>query len=234
MPRPPRPGAHEALLEAARDEFSRRGVERARVEDIARRAGISKGAFYLHFRTKEEAFREILQRFLGALHDHALRRQEVEDRLSREADGADGAALSRRLDAECAIDVDLLELLWRNRQILAAVDGSAREHDELVAGFRRGMRALVARRIAQRQAAGQLRPDVDAEVVADVVVGTHEGLARRMADMREKPDLAAWARSLLVIVYEGMLPRPGRRRAAPAPAGRRAAPRPGRAGARRE
>lgn len=228
MSRLPRPGAHEALLEAARDEFSRRGLERARVEDIARRAGISKGAFYLHFRAKEDAFRELLQRFLGALHDHALRRREVEERIARE-EAAGGGSLERRLDAECASDVDLLELLWRNRGLLAAVDGAARVSAPSVAEFRRGMRALVARRIADRQAAGELRPDVDAGVVADVVLGAHEGLARRMAEMPEKPDLAGWARSLLVVVYEGMLARPPADRPrppappAPAPRGRRAA-----------
>jgi len=223
VPRVPRPGVHDALLHAARDEFSRRGVDRARVEDIALRAGISKGAFYLHFRTKEDAFREIVQRLLGALHDHAERRQEVEDRISRE-EAAGPAPLARRLDAESAIDAELLDLLWRNRQILAALDGSGGQPcGELVADFRGGMRALVSSRILQRQRAGQLRPDVDPGVVADVVVGAHEGLARRMAAMKEKPDLAAWARSLLVVLYEGIVDRAG------VPAAPRRRPRPARA-----
>jgi AcrR family transcriptional regulator len=231
VPRSPRPGAHEALLDAARDEFARRGVARARVEDIARRAGISKGAFYLHFRTKDDALREILQRFLGALHDHVLRRQEVEDRIAREASAPDGAALARRLDAECAIDLDLLDLLWRHRQILAAVDASpATGDDALVGAFRRRMRALLSARIAQRQAAGQLRPDLHPDVVADVVLGTYEGLARRMVDMKEKPDLAAWARSILVLLYEGMLVRGAGAAAPPAalrpPRARRSTARP--------
>src|SRR5512145_2539732 len=116
MARPPRPGAHEALLDAAREEFARVGLERARVEDIARRAGISKGAFYLHFRTKDDAFREMLQRFLGALEDHARRRHEVEERLAREARGAPAAARREQFEAECASDAELLELLWRNRE----------------------------------------------------------------------------------------------------------------------
>ncbi len=234
MPRIARPGAHEALLDAARDEFSRRGVDRARVEDIARRAGVSKGAFYLHFRTKEEAFREILQRFVGALHDHALRRQEVEERISREAAAADGASLARRLDAECAIDADLLELLWRNRDIVGAVEGAGGPRREALAGdFRRRMRALVSGRIVQRQAAGQLRPDLDPGVAADVVVAAYEGLARRMIEMEAKPDLAAWTRSLLVLLYEGMLARGGTEKR-PSAAPERAPGRPRRAPARPE
>jgi AcrR family transcriptional regulator len=203
--RPPRAGTREALLQAARDEFARRGLERARVEDIARRAGISKGAFYLHFATKEDAFREIVSRFLGALHDHALRREEVEARAAA-ARAAGGAALAHQVEAECAIDVDLLEVLWRNRQILAAVEGaSGRLYRELVGDFRQEMRALVTHLVVAGQ---DLRPDVHPEVVADIVVGTYEAFARRMMDMKQKPDLEGWARALLAVLHEGLVARP--------------------------
>jgi AcrR family transcriptional regulator len=211
MPRTARPGAHDALLDAARDEFARNGLERARVEDISRQAGISKGAFYLHFATKEDAFREIVSRFLGALEDHALRRDELEDRMARERGGADSGAVARRVEAECAIDADLLEVLWRNRQILAAVEGaSGRLYRDLVDDFRRKMRALVSRRMVEGVCAGvPVRSDVPPEIIADIVVGTYGDFARRMIDMKEKPDLEAWARSLHVVLYEGILERPG-------------------------
>lgn len=207
--RPSRAGARQAVLEAARDEFARRGLERARVEDIARRAGISKGAFYLHFATKEDAFREIVSRFLGALHDHALRREELEARAAA-AWAAGGDTLARQMEAECAIDVDLLEVLWRNRQILAAVEGaSGRPYRELVEGFREKMRALVTHLVMAGQ---EVRADVHPEVVADIVVGTYEAFARRMMDLKQKPDLEGWARSLLAVLHEGLV-----RRRAPAP-----------------
>ncbi len=208
MPRPPRPGAHDALLEAAREEFARRGLDRARIEDVARRAGVSKGAFYLHFESKEDAFREIVQRFLGALEDHALHRHEVEDRILHDADdGPDSFA--RHVAEECKIDVDLLELLWRNRQIVSAVDSAGGKlYRNLLADFRARMRALVARRIVQRQGRGRLRRDVDPEVVGDIIVGTYEDFARRMIDMTVKPDLTAWARSFLLVLYEGVLDMP--------------------------
>jgi AcrR family transcriptional regulator len=225
MARTARPGARDALLEAARDEFARSGLERARVEDISRRAGISKGAFYLHFATKEDAFREIVSRFLGALEDHALRRVELEDRMASEGGGADREAVERRIDAECAIDADLLEVLWRNRQILAAVEGaSGRLYRDLVDGFRRKMRDLVSRRMVDGVCAGvPVRPDVPPEIIADIVVGAYDDFARRMIDMKEKPDLGAWARSLHLVLYEGILERP---RAAGRRPGRRLPPPP--------
>jgi hypothetical protein len=55
---------------------------------------------------------------------------------------------------------------------------------------------------------------VDPAVAGDLLVGTYEGFARRMAEMKERPDLAGWARSLLVVLYEGLIRRPGGERLA--------------------
>jgi AcrR family transcriptional regulator len=46
----------KALLEAACHVFVRDGFEASRIEDIAREAGRSRGAFYVNFSSKAEAF----------------------------------------------------------------------------------------------------------------------------------------------------------------------------------
>src|SRR4051812_37338833 len=48
----------EAILAAALDEFSARGFAAARLDDVARRAGVAKGTIYVHFRDKETLFEE--------------------------------------------------------------------------------------------------------------------------------------------------------------------------------
>lgn len=219
MARRPDPGAREALIDAARREIGRHGLARARVEDIARRAGISKGAFYLHFRSKEDAFEEIVQRFLGALEDQTRRRQEAEERFEREHQGVTGPALiSAQVEFECAVDTESLELLWSHRHVLRALDTAGPAYARKLAGFRRRLGEVLRDRIASKQAAGRLRDDIDPAVVADLLFGTYEGVARRMIEMPAKPDLAAWTRSFLVILYEGMLARPAARGARPAAA----------------
>lgn len=208
MPRPARPGAHDALLDAAREEFARRGLENARVEDIARRAHVSKGAFYLHFRTKDDAFREILQRFLGAVEEQAARRHEAEERFL-ERTGSRGADFEERLEFECSCDVELLELMWRNRRIIVVIDGAGgHRFARMLRDFRDRMRAIVSRNIADAQACGQLRSNLDPVVLGDIIVGAYETYARRMGDMKEKPDLAGWIRTFLVVLYEGIADRP--------------------------
>lgn len=54
----------EAILAAALDEFSERGFAAARLDDVAKRAGIAKGTIYLYFRDKETLFQELLRAML--------------------------------------------------------------------------------------------------------------------------------------------------------------------------
>ena len=57
----------EAILAAALDEFSLRGFEAARLDDVARRAGVAKGTIYLYFRDKESLFQELIRAMLAPL-----------------------------------------------------------------------------------------------------------------------------------------------------------------------
>jgi AcrR family transcriptional regulator len=53
-----RPGQ---ILNAALAVFGERGLAASRLEDIAKRAGLSKGTIYLYFPNKEELFREVIR-----------------------------------------------------------------------------------------------------------------------------------------------------------------------------
>jgi len=57
----------EAILSAALDELSIRGFEAARLDDVARRAGVAKGTIYLYFRDKESLFQELIRTMLTPL-----------------------------------------------------------------------------------------------------------------------------------------------------------------------
>ncbi|KAF0179542.1 MAG: TetR family transcriptional regulator [Alphaproteobacteria bacterium] len=74
----------EDILDAAAEAFSQRGLE-ASVEDIARRAGVSKQTVYNHFGSKENLLRalfdrrqELVMEPLGQAHSD----EPLEDRLS--------------------------------------------------------------------------------------------------------------------------------------------------------
>ncbi len=51
----------EAILQAAFAVFAAHGYEAARIDEIARKAGIAKGTVYLYFRDKEQLFRAVVR-----------------------------------------------------------------------------------------------------------------------------------------------------------------------------
>ncbi len=50
----------DEIVAAALEIFSEKGFAAARLDDIAARAGVSKGAIYLYFATKEDIFRAVI------------------------------------------------------------------------------------------------------------------------------------------------------------------------------
>ncbi|MDH5483766.1 MAG: TetR/AcrR family transcriptional regulator [Gammaproteobacteria bacterium] len=66
----------EEILDAALELFTEKGFSAARMMDVARKAGISKGTLYLYFDSKEAIFHALIQQMiLPELH-------KVEDRVA--------------------------------------------------------------------------------------------------------------------------------------------------------
>jgi AcrR family transcriptional regulator len=51
----------EEIVAAALEEFVERGFAATRVEDVARRAGVTKGTVYLYFKNKESLFKAVVR-----------------------------------------------------------------------------------------------------------------------------------------------------------------------------
>ncbi len=56
----------QQILEAAIEIFGDHGLANARLEDIAKRAGVSKGTIYLYFPNKEALFKEMIRQTVVA------------------------------------------------------------------------------------------------------------------------------------------------------------------------
>ena len=67
MPRPHMPQERTSqILEAAMIIFARDGFDKARMDDIAETAGLSKGTLYLYFDSKDDLIAAILRQFFDA------------------------------------------------------------------------------------------------------------------------------------------------------------------------
>ena len=151
--------AREArILDAAANLITRYGYEKTTVSDIAREAGISKGAIYLHYSSKEALFESLLKR--------EMRRYRREWLEAFEADPR-GGTLGGLYKA-------ILSSLDRNPFVAAMLSQDSRVFGNYV---RRPGNVVRTRKhmsmrqeiIANLQEAGVIRRDVDPRIVAHIM-----------------------------------------------------------------
>jgi AcrR family transcriptional regulator len=166
----PRPDVSEErknqILDAAAAVFSRLGFHEARMDDIVRESGLSKGTLYWYFTSKDAIITGLMQRIFD-LGMGGLRRLE----------GADGSVRERLLDYTRRLGEDF--------QRLSAVQSIAFEFYAVAARHKtvrqflkeyfKQYRATVARLIAQGVERGEFRP-VDPDTVATTLAALYEGL----------------------------------------------------------
>jgi AcrR family transcriptional regulator len=200
---------------AARAEFARAGLRGARIEDITAACGLSKGAFYLHFESKEALFGEVVGGFQAEIGRCSVERNRTMEAFTKEsgAIGPDDVArrtprFLRLLELERALDLDTLEVMWTFRDVLGVLIGGCQgtPFEGIVWTMTNAEVQRIAGEFGDEQHKGACRTDVAPELFGSLIVGTYLLLAQRMIGLTEKPDLEAWAVGIQKLVREGSLP----------------------------
>jgi AcrR family transcriptional regulator len=201
MPRPSDPHARARLLEAARIVFSDRGLDRAKVEDITTRAQLSKGAFYLHFESKEEAFRELLAGVVS--HLERLLDETSDEQL---ATGPDDGPFAGYVAICHQKNVEIFEFIWENRSLMAMVfdGGGSASYQHLIEDFALRAQRQTATLIQHGIDLGFYRTDLELEVAAAFIAGGFDRIARQMVREQRKPDIDAMLREVQWLFLRGM------------------------------
>ncbi len=113
-----RPETRTQILEAAREMFEELGYYGAGLGAVAKKAGVSRQAIYLHFPSKVE--------LLADLHQHVFA-TDVTPALERHPITDDMTALEA-LDASIAVDVEVVDSVWRIHEALTT---ARRQHPEV-------------------------------------------------------------------------------------------------------
>lgn len=150
------------LLDAAEELFAERGIAATPIEDIAARAGFSRGAFYSNFEDKDALVMAILRRTTE-------RNNEEVDRLFAErADGAD--FLQRLHERETRSDRETLGLEY----ILYALRNPvAREETKRILAV---SRQAIVRLVEEQWSEFDVDLPIDPEVAARVLEALDDGL----------------------------------------------------------
>jgi TetR/AcrR family transcriptional repressor of uid operon len=178
------------LLDAAYEQFCRMGIRRSTMEDVARRAGVSRITVYRRFATKD------------ALVEHVVRREfrRYFDQFLVEIEQADTAA-----DRVVLGFLSSLRAIRGNPLIGGLI---AAEPDVLVPSMINDggqtlatVRQFVAGQLRREQHAGNVSADLDADLVAEMMVrvsASFLAIPSHIVNLDDDAQLAAIARQFLV------------------------------------
>ena len=195
MPRIADPTAKIALLSAAEAVFAVKGVEACKVEDITRRAGLSKGAFYLHFESKEEALKQICESFLARCSAAFQTPEDIAD-LPTEP----GPLLAFWLEK----DVGMFELLWQNRATVAILQSCQGPHLYLLQAFHDDIRKTSEQWIDFWKRRALFRADVEPELTSTLIFGAYNQLAMKLLEASKRPPFEEWLRHAQRMFVRGL------------------------------
>lgn len=116
----------QEITDAAFAAFAEKGYAATRVDDVAKRAGVSKGLLYLYFKTKEELFKAVVRSLVIPRIDALTARIDSADTSAEEflrgpfldfvkkMPGSPVAVVIRLLIAEGPKHPDLVQFYWDN------------------------------------------------------------------------------------------------------------------------
>jgi AcrR family transcriptional regulator len=194
--------ARAALLAAAAELFAERGYRGASVDEIAERAGYSKGALYWHFQSKDELFFALMDQSVDAPTREMialLQDAPPEHDMAPEASARLVELVSRQRDL-LLLDHEYWAQAVRDPELRSRY---AARRDELRAALGKALQLRLAH-------LGAPALEMAADKMATVIMGLAAGLAQeRLIDAGAVPDELLG--KAIVLLYRGLLASAGDR-----------------------
>ncbi len=185
---------YRRLLKAAEECFSRRGYEAVSVADICEQAGVTKGAFYHHFPSKQALFLALLQAWIARLEEQLASALDAAPDLAAALQAMSETAAQAMKDAEGRLPLFLA--FWQ-RAIHDPVVWQA-----TVTPFRR-FEDLLANYLRRGAEKGHLHVE-DAEAAARVLVALAVGVLLEAALLPDGDDRGEVLRRGITWLLRGM------------------------------
>lgn len=188
-----------SILDTAERVFGKRGVSRTSLEDIAKAAGVTRGAIYWHFRDKADLFTAMVSRVTLPMEDPLCRtwNSSVADPLSHVRDKLVEVLRRMTIDPQC-------------RRVFHVVYHKCEYVDEMrdvwkrLGEMRAGCLANIERGFRDAVAKGQLPKSADPRSAAVGIYALIDGLINNWVIDPDRVPLAPEAEHMIDLYIAGL------------------------------
>jgi TetR/AcrR family transcriptional repressor of nem operon len=156
----------EALIAAGVSAFAEEGLDGPSLDSICARAGYTRGAFYVHFKDRDDFLIAVMSTLLAGFIDAIIATGDAALDLQKTIDTFVGAVVAGAFPIRGGFPF---------HQVLAACEKSPRIREGYVSVLQEGARRIAVA-VAEGQGAGTVRADVSADAIATMLVGLVMGI----------------------------------------------------------
>jgi AcrR family transcriptional regulator len=187
----------DKIIDEAVKLFVRKSFKGTTIQDITNAVHVTKGAFYWHFRSKDELLDTIIDEY----------ERVAVDRVAAEIGRTEGNFIVKYRQFHKITT----EFAYRNRDfcvgfmtLAAELTGSGTRHEQKVIGIYTKLRAFLKGLIEQGKLEGCVRKDVDSEMAAHFLNAIQNGMLLEWYMFQKSIDGAALAKAYRQITVQGV------------------------------
>ena len=186
----------EKILQSAEDLFALKGYHETSMDDIVKESGLSKGAIYGYFDSKQALFLALSDRRLASILDKIQSTFSPNDSAAKKLEKGFGVVFNNLVEAsreDCMMNMEL----WVEAPRIKSLQHRVNNRHETAHGF-------IIQVINDGVKRGEFKQDIDADALASILLATIDGLYLHWATTGKDYDLQKIQSTFLTVLLEGI------------------------------
>lgn len=182
----------QKLFETSIALFNERGYENVTIDDICEKIGVSKGAFYTHFKSKDQVIVENFL-YLNSSYEEVLGSGKTA-----------GSAFEKLYAFQLYAMRKLEEIGWKAVRLVYHVETGSNKNKSFLTSKSFSLYKIILSLIKEGQKSGEIRKDQSAAAITDTLVQLYRGIIFDWCLNNGAYSLVEAANNTAVFVFEGI------------------------------
>ena len=197
MPTRKRSDSSEKLLNSAIKLFIKKGYKGSSVAEITKFAGLTRGALYCHFETKEHLAKQIIKLFEDRYINKVIA-------YVKEENGSPLEKFQRMMQFNIQFAGENSDLCVFMTVISAEICGSRSRLESYIKSVYQRWNEFLTGILKEGKRKGEFKKEIDPEMMARVIIGVHDGVLLQREMNRETIDLLSYTKQFRNLIISGI------------------------------